>query len=245
MLHEQMIAEGGWLFRWRSYLPFVLLLPLAVQLQDHHWPLNSHALHTAWELFCWAVSMAGLGVRSHVALHAPGGTSGRNTREQIADSLNTTGMYSVVRNPLYLGNFLIWLGIALFCVDWRFVATFVLAFWLYYERIVLAEESFLVAKFGADFRAWTRRTPVFVPARNRWVKPDLPPSWKTLLKREYTGLFGIAVAFSLLCAAEHFVVERRVHIETHWLVITSLCSVAYVTLRWAKRHTSLLEVDGR
>ncbi|MGB8874133.1 MAG: hypothetical protein WCC75_12145, partial [Desulfobaccales bacterium] len=42
----------------------------------------------------------------------PRGTSGRNTQGQVAETLNTTGIYSLVRNPLYLGNFLIWLGLS-------------------------------------------------------------------------------------------------------------------------------------
>ena len=49
---------------------------------------------------------------------APRGTSGRNTLGQVAEVLNTSGMYSVVRNPLYLGNFVIWLGLALFIKVW-------------------------------------------------------------------------------------------------------------------------------
>ena len=36
-------------------------------------------------------------------------TSGKNTAKQIAESLNTSGIYSVLRNPLYLANFLNWL----------------------------------------------------------------------------------------------------------------------------------------
>ncbi|MGC9453013.1 MAG: methyltransferase family protein, partial [Oceanipulchritudo sp.] len=49
------------------------------------------------------------------------GTSGRNTKQQVAYSLNTTGFYSVVRNPLYLGNFFMYLGIALFTHHWWLV----------------------------------------------------------------------------------------------------------------------------
>ncbi len=56
------------------------------------------------------ISFFGLALRVIVVGHAPYGTSGRNTREQVADTLNTTGMYSIVRHPLYLANYLIILG---------------------------------------------------------------------------------------------------------------------------------------
>ena len=44
----------------------------------------------------------------------PAGTSGRNTAKQVADTLNTTGLYSLTRNPLYLGNAVIYMAIACF-----------------------------------------------------------------------------------------------------------------------------------
>ncbi|NLL27934.1 MAG: DUF1295 domain-containing protein [Bacteroidales bacterium] len=44
----------------------------------------------------------------------PKGISGKNTEKQIADFLNTKGMYSIVRHPLYLGDFLMWLGLFIY-----------------------------------------------------------------------------------------------------------------------------------
>ena len=41
----------------------------------------------------------------------PAGTSGRNTKEQVAEVLNSTGIYSIVRHPLYVGNYFMWIGI--------------------------------------------------------------------------------------------------------------------------------------
>lgn len=43
----------------------------------------------------------------------PKGTSGRNTSQQVADTLSTDGVYSVVRHPLYLGNFLMCMGVSM------------------------------------------------------------------------------------------------------------------------------------
>jgi protein-S-isoprenylcysteine O-methyltransferase Ste14 len=64
-----------------------------------------------WEAICVAVSLVGLGIRIATVGHAPGGTSGRRTvGGPSALALNTSGMYSVVRHPLYLGNYFQWLG---------------------------------------------------------------------------------------------------------------------------------------
>ena len=55
----------------------------------------------------------------------PRGTSGRNTKEgQVAESLNTLGMYSMCRHPLYLGNLLMWLGIVMYMGHLWFAVAF-------------------------------------------------------------------------------------------------------------------------
>ena len=136
-------SSGQWLFRWRSYLPAVLLLPLVVAATDFERPWGRHDLQEYWEVFCIAVTLSGLVVRAMVAGFVPGRTSGRNTKQQVADSLNTTGIYSVCRHPLYLGNFLVALGWALFFHAGWLIAFYCMAFWLYYERIMMTEEAFL------------------------------------------------------------------------------------------------------
>ena len=66
---------------------------------------------------------------------------------QVADSLNTTGIYSTVRHPLYLGNFFMWLAIVVLTADLYFVIVFCLCYFIF-ERVMLAEEDFLANKFG-------------------------------------------------------------------------------------------------
>jgi hypothetical protein len=132
--------------------------------------------------------------------HAPAGTSGRNTLGQVARSLNVTGLYSVVRHPLYLGNFLMWLGVSLVPRCWWFTALTVLIFWLYYERIMFAEEGFLEECFGEDYRGWAAATPAFIPKFHTWVKPALPFSLRAAVAREYSGLFAVIAVFTLFQA---------------------------------------------
>jgi len=76
----------------------------------------------------------------------PKNTSGR-TNSLIAERLNTTGMYSIVRHPLYLGNFLIVFGIVLFIQVLWFGIIVLAGYWFYYERIIFAEEEFLRKRF--------------------------------------------------------------------------------------------------
>src|SRR6185312_8121054 len=98
---------GNWLFRWRSYLPIPFVIFIALALHEFQLPYNSLAIHEYWAKFCVVLSFCGLAIRALTVGCAPAFTSGRNTRRQCAQELNTTGMYSIVRHPLYLGNFII------------------------------------------------------------------------------------------------------------------------------------------
>ena len=97
------------------------------------------------------VGLLGQTIRTLVAGVVPAGTSIKGTKAQEAVSLNTTGLYSVCRNPLYLGNFFMMLSPVILSGNFLFILVFVLAFWLYYERIVSAEEAFLTQKFREEY----------------------------------------------------------------------------------------------
>lgn len=115
------------------------------------------------------VSLLGLLIRIHAVGFSGKHTSGRNTAQgQVAEMLNTRGLYSVVRNPLYVGNYLMCLGIVMLTCNLWFVGVFTLIFWIYYERIVFAEEEFLRKKFGEPYLEWAAETPIFIPRKLRW-----------------------------------------------------------------------------
>lgn len=138
LLHQEFVQVGNWLFRWRSYVPLALLSVLLIALLQFSYPYQSHTLDTVYDFACFGVALLGLGIRVVTVGFVPHGTSGRNTRGQTAARLNTTGTYSIVRHPLYLGNFLIWLGVSLFPREWWCSAIVMLSFLLFYERIVFA-----------------------------------------------------------------------------------------------------------
>lgn len=208
LLKERLRADGDFCFRYRSYLPLVLfpLLFLVVlifgqELATEHGHHEPHWLWLTMDDVHWnepliivslLVGIAGELVRMFVAGHAAKNTSGRNTKAQQAESINTTGAYSLCRNPLYFGNFLMMLSPVLLVGNFLFVIVFMLAFWLYYERIIFAEEVFLQDKFGLDYLQWAHRTPCFLPRFAHYRSPELPFSWKTMLRKEFNSIFALA-----------------------------------------------------
>lgn len=238
-LREDLERTGNWLFRWRSYLPLMMVAIVLTGLM--RFSFDSERADDLWEMFCLLVSFAGLAIRFYTVGHAPRGTSGGNTRGQVAAALNTTGSYSIVRHPLYVGNFLIWLGISLFVQLWWISLIFILVFWLYYERIIFAEEEFLRGKFDRDFLEWSAATPAFVPKFGNWKDPDGPFSWKAALRREYSGFFAIIATFTFLELVGDRIAKGRWELDWMWAVIFSAGLVTYVVLRTLKKKTRLLD----
>jgi protein-S-isoprenylcysteine O-methyltransferase Ste14 len=244
-LCDELERHGQWLFRWRSYLPLLLVMFFAVALHGYQWPFGTYSEYSAWTKVCLVISLTGFGVRCGTVAVTPAGTSGRNTKLQVAKSLNTTGMYSLVRHPLYLGNFLIGLGISLAPALWWLPVIYCLCFCAYYERIMFAEEAFLHRKFGQEFSDWAARTPAFFPRHLKWRKAELPPSLRNVVRREYTA-FAVAILGSAAVQfAEHLVIDHRVVYEAFWVSLIISAGGAYLTLRWLKKRTSLLDAVGR
>ena len=181
-LIEEFNSQGNILFRYRSYIPIIILIAaLVLYYFQLHTGLDNFHGYYPW--LCLGVSLLGLIIRVYTVGHTPKNTSGRNTGEgQLADTLNQTGIYSLVRHPLYLGNFLMYLGLAMITGHLWFVISFVLLYWLYYERIMFAEEHFLRNKFGEQYLKWAASVPAFVPKLGNMASPNLSFSWKKVLK---------------------------------------------------------------
>lgn len=244
-LVDELVQQGNWLFRWRSYLPFLLVGLVGLALAQFDWPFHSQTLHEYWEFVCLAISVIGLLIRVLAIGYAAPKTSGRQTDQQVAEALNTTGIYSLVRHPLYLGNFLIGFGIALVLLVWWLPVIYALAFWLYYERIMVAEEAFLAERFGREFRIWASATPTFWPALTGWRRPARSFSLRTVLRREYTGLFVIVLGHTCIELAEHLVIFHRAAWEPFWVVFSIVGTGAYLLLRALKKQTTLLDAHNR
>jgi protein-S-isoprenylcysteine O-methyltransferase Ste14 len=244
-LRDEFSRSGSWLFRHRSHLPLILIGLLVSGAWVGESPARTHEWGDAYEALCVVVCFLGLAIRVLAVGHSAEGTSGRNVRKQKAHHLNTTGVYSIVRHPLYLGNFLMALGIFMFTEVWWAFTLYGLAFWLYYERIMFVEEEFLRERFGEEFEQWASRTPAFLPDFGTYRPSELPFSIKKALRGEYSGLLAAVASFSLLEILGEIAGEGRFELDAIWVVALVLAIVCYVVLRTLKKRTSVLSVAGR
>jgi protein-S-isoprenylcysteine O-methyltransferase Ste14 len=246
MLIDEMERSGRWLFRYRNHLPLVLVPLILLALAQSGGIESTFGSEAAlvWKAFCIAVVLAGFVLRCLVVGYCPPGASGRNSQAHRALSLNRRGAYSVVRNPLYLANFLIIVGEVSLVEVWWLTLIVVLGFWLYYERIMIAEESFLTSGFGDHYRLWANATPVFIPDLRRWSAPTRAFSVKKVLANEASTFAQIVVVITLIQLACDWVVWHQVARRGVVLVVLSVVSlVVYFALRAVRKNTRWLSTN--
>jgi len=220
-LKEEFRSQGNFLFKHRSYLPLIILI---VGLIVYIYTIDSEAIslerftNNRSELLYLAVALFGLLIRVYSVGFAAKNTSGRNTSVgQVADSINSTGIYSTVRHPLYLGNFFMWLGIALFTANLWFLIAFIFMYWLYYERIMYAEEEFLRDKYGEEYVKWAERTPAIIPSFRSWIKPEGHFSLWKVIKQEKSGVLNVFLAIFLFKIIAGFIIYEEFSVtDTYW-----------------------------
>lgn len=222
-----------------------MLAAALAALREFKHPGSSPTLDLAWEIFSALVGFLGVAIRADAVGHAAQRTSGRNTREQVADSLNTTGLYSIVRHPLYVANTLMWCSVALFIESWALTIIILLVSALYHERIIFAEEAFLERKFGDIFREWAARTPAVWPNFSLWKPASLAFEWRHALQREYLGLFGLMTTYFVIEIASDWFNQHRFILNPVWLSVWLFGVVMFVVVRFLRKRTRLLFVAGR
>jgi protein-S-isoprenylcysteine O-methyltransferase Ste14 len=240
-MREEFEAAGNWLFRRRGYLPLLLFPILLIGAAD----TEGTVLGAGWEALCVALALGGLALRAATVGFVPKDTSQRNSARPQAEALNTTALYSVVRHPLYVGNYLMWLGVALFSRAWWAPVIVSLVFWLYYERIMFAEEEFLRRRFGEDYTAWAAVTPAFLPRLRRWRPPARRFSLLTVLRREHSSLLALIASLTALKVVSEHASTGRLALDPVWAAALGITLVLCLGVRTLKHRTRLLHVEGR
>jgi len=238
--------SGNYLFRNRSHIPIVLFILAVPVIYITDISQFSQLTTLIFQVFAISLSLVGFIIRALTIGSTPAGTSGRNTKSgQVAEQLNTSGIYSIIRHPLYLGNYLMWIGIVIFTYNIYFVIIISLAYWLYYERIMFAEERFLEKKFGQAYLDWSMQAPAFFPAFTRYRKSNMVLSVKSILRREYSGVLATVFGFSFIDNLRYYFETGTFDIYRISNIVLAISLVVVLILRSLKHYTKVLNEEGR
>lgn len=116
------------------------------------------------------------------------------------EKLTTDGPYAIIRNPLYLGSFLMVLGFCLLIGDLKNLWICAVALPIIYYPKVLNEEQILARRYPADWIAYAAGTPRLIPRRLGWPSLDGWQMSQWLLSREYNAVVATGLAIVALKA---------------------------------------------
>ena len=182
---------GAVLFRNRGWLPVLfLIVPLLApgHLSARRWIVGGVIIAIGeW------IRLAGV---------AAAGTVTRR-RSRNVQRLVTYGIFAWVRNPLYVGNFLVWMGFAVISGVLWFLPVAAVLFAIEYTLIVRYEEGVLESIFGEEYLAYKRRTPRWFP-RPPAVKETGEHHWGEAWKSEISTLLQYVVLVALFLVKDRY-----------------------------------------
>jgi len=232
-----MIRIGNFLFQHRNWVfPIVTALVF----------INPPPLLDNWKLAVglgFGIALLGQAIRAVTIGLAYIKRGGKN-KQVYAKTLVQEGMFAHCRNPLYVGNLLMLLGLGFIANSFWFIVVGMPIFLFFYLCIVAAEEQFLRNKFGPEYDDYCRRVPRWIP-NLRGIGQTLHGMefrWRRLIVKEHNSTYiwllaAMAVLLQDRWARTHGEYE---HGMTVLLVVMVLATLGYATVRYLKKSKVLV-----
>jgi protein-S-isoprenylcysteine O-methyltransferase Ste14 len=238
------VRLGNFFFRYRNALFPAVLLALCFGFRPVYLRGKEH-LDALLDVAGLLVALTGQALRIVTIGHVYIIRGGRN-RRVYAEGLVTGGMFAHSRNPLYLGNLLIVLGLFLIHGSPWVWALGVPFFLVAYGTIVAAEEAFLLSKFGDSYEAYRQDVPRWLP-RLRGLGASLGETrfnWRRVVLKEYTSTYtwtaGVVLLLAIETLAYHRYQERAGYLSALWTCL-GLLPIGWLTARYLKKSRRLQE----
>lgn len=165
---------------------------------------------------------------------------GGKNRQIYAEGLVTEGIFSHCRNPLYVGNILIIVGLGIMSNSLFFMAVMIPLFLFFYQAIVLAEENFLRNKFGPSYDEYTKKVNRWIPSLNGLGETlsSMKFNWKRVMIKEYTTAY-IWTTGAVLLVMEKFYLHNGITSLldqiTIFITVLVLLLAGYLFIRFMKK----------
>jgi len=196
-----MISWGKFFFKHRSITPIPLLLLVFI------WSFFQKANYGAFFYISAGIFFVVIGEGIRMACVSKARSITRTRSDKTGGRLITGGLYRLSRNPIYIGNFFIGLGIMLFSEIALAPLVFAAVFLLQYIPIIAYEEAILQEKFGREYEVYRKLVPRWLgfsklPAADAAITETY--SFYKVLKSESSTLTAIVVLTVLMNAYRFF-----------------------------------------
>ena len=233
-----MVQIGNFFFKYRNFLFIFLYLALFIPSTPVFSEAALGADYYRYPLIIGlVVTVLGQLIRGATIALAYIVRGGKD-KKVYANTLVTNGIFGHCRNPLYVGNILMLVGVGILVNSLLYLLVFIPLFLFIYQAIVLAEEHFLRNKFGSEFDAYTKQV-------HRWlINPiglgktisGMHFSWKRWLVREYNTqvVWLLCIVLILLFNYSHW--HWDIMTRNTWFVAATLVLACYYgTIRYLKK----------
>jgi protein-S-isoprenylcysteine O-methyltransferase Ste14 len=242
--NQFLISYGELLFRYRNIgFPIIAVL-LLVAFE----PGRSKTTYREILTDLIGFMLAGAGQVIHITtLGTAWIRRGGHNKEIHADRLIMSGWYTHCRNPIYIGNLLVVIGLLImfnnFIVFVIALATIVFS----YHAIVITEEKYLIQHFGVEYNSYCQSVPRWWPifkglsntARSTAIH------WRWAIAKAYTSAYSWVVMMVLILTCKAWLFRGLGSMpETIGLAgVFSGCSLLFLLTRWLKKRSNLLAAD--
>ena len=233
-----MVQIGNFFFKYRNYLFIFLYLALFIPSRPIFGEATLGPDYYRYPLVIGLViTVLGQLIRGATISLAYIVRGGKD-KKVYANQLVTNGVFAHCRNPLYVGNILMLVGVGILVNSLLYLLVFIPLFLFIYQAIVLAEEHFLRGKFGTEFDAYAKKV-------HRWlINPiglgktisGMHFSWKRWLVREYNTQVVWLVCIVVILVFKYTNWQWDVVTRNTWLAIALFVLAGYyITIRYLKK----------
>jgi len=221
---------GNFLFKHRSFTPVPLIILVFIIFR----PIDLGKNNIKINLVGLLISLLGEIVRVIAVGFAHTGTSGRESYLR-ADRLNISGIYSIVRNPLYIGNFFIFTGLVIVFFNIFAGLSFIIFLILQYYFVILAEENFLKEKYGLEYEVYCQQVKRIIPTFRGYKRNRTPFNLKKVIFKENDSIFNILAMYLLVLFYKEKVFSGTIWNPFLYIIPGVVLIIGYIIVKVVKK----------
>lgn len=222
---------GNFLFKHRSFTPVPLIVLVFIVFK----PIDMGGQNISINMIGLCISLLGEMIRVISVGYAFAGTSGRESYLR-AENLNVTGIYSIVRNPLYIGNFFMFTGLVTVFSNSYALLVFGVFLILQYYFVVLVEENYLIETYGKDYETYCTRVRRIIPTFKDYRKNQNPFNLRKVIFKENDSVFNMLVVYLLVLLYKERVFTGGIGEPFYYIIPGVVLISGYVIIKIIKKR---------
>ena len=227
------IKLGAFLFKHRSFTP----IPFIVAVFFLFEPVNYWNSNLWVSLLGLLVTLFGESIRVISVGYSFHGTSGRESYLR-AENLNVSGIYSLVRNPLYIGNFFIFSGLMVVFSNMTGLLLIAVFLFFQYYFVILTEENYLKEQYGTQYDEYCRHVNRIIPKFKNYQKNKNKFNLKKVVFKENDSIFNLFIMFLLVLLYKEKVFLGYIENSSLYIIAGSIALASYIILKIVKKRDS-------